>query len=61
MGYWEHRKEVACDEEKQQNGAEDAERLDGICGGVPGGGAYDERCPHTRFAGQKNNLYNGKG
>ena len=29
MGYWEHRKEVACDEEKQQNGAEDAERLDG--------------------------------
>ena len=43
MGYWEHRKEVACDEEKQQNGAEDAERLDGICGGVPGGGAYDER------------------
>ena len=19
------------------------------------------RCPHTRFAGQKNNLYNGKG
>ena len=43
MGYWEHRKEVACDEEKQQNGAEDAERLDGIYYGVPGGGAYDER------------------
>lgn len=20
-----------------------------------------ELCPHTRFAGQKNNLYNGKG
>ena len=20
-----------------------------------------EQCPHTRFAGQKNNLYNGKG
>ena len=22
---------------------------------------YPELCPHTRFAGQKNNLYNGKG
>ena len=21
----------------------------------------DMECPHTRFAGQKNNLYNGKG
>ena len=35
MGYWEHRKEVACDEEKQQNGAEDAEpfgRITAACG-----------------------------
>ena len=22
---------------------------------------YQHKCPHTRFAGQKNNLYNGKG
>lgn len=22
---------------------------------------FGEICPHTRFAGQKNNLYNGKG
>lgn len=23
--------------------------------------AHNNVCPHTRFAGQKNNLYNGKG
>ena len=51
MGYWEHRKEVACDEEKQQNGAEDAERLDGICGGVPGGGCADAGGDHVAVPG----------
>ena len=27
----------------------------------PATGETIEICPHTRFAGQKNNLYNGKG
>ena len=32
-----------------------------ICNEAPDDDALVACCPHTRFAGQKNNLYNGKG
>ena len=33
----------------------------GDASGAISEGSDGKECPHTRFAGQKNNLYNGKG
>ena len=45
----------------QTGAVRDIQEGKGRCDLLPLLPIYNMLCPHTRFAGQKNNLYNGKG